>query len=256
MLDNTRILLKKIAERMRFTVLICLLWFQQTAVAQTSNTLTAQEKRQGWQLLFDGKTTANWRGAYADAFPDKGWVVRDGELRGELHDGAESGDAGDIVTLKTYTNFELRFDWKLGEGGNSGVKYFIEERQPKPDKGSQAGYEYQLIDDATYIYNGERLPADLKTASIYDVVAANKPDAAMNRWHSSRIVVNNNHIEHWLDGRKVVDTNRRTNAFRQGVTNSKYKDYPGFADIPKGRILLQDHGHSVAFKNIKIKTLP
>ncbi|GAB3936021.1 3-keto-disaccharide hydrolase [Larkinella terrae] len=224
--------------------------------AQTANVLSPAERQAGWELLFDGKTTTGWRGAYADQFPTKGWVVKNGELRGELHEGAESGDAGDIVTLKKYRNFEFAFDWKLGKGGNSGVKYFIEERQPKPAKGSQAGYEYQLIDDADYIYNDKHLPADLKTASIYDVVAANKPDVTLGKWHQSRIVVNNNRIEHWLDGVKVLAVDRTTPAFSQGVLDSKFKDYPGFAQIPEGHILLQDHGHSVAFRNLKIKTLP
>ena len=226
-----------------------------TAWAQPPNTLTDAEKKAGWVLLFDGKTTHGWRAAYGTTFPQHGWVVQDGELRGELHDGAESGDAGDIVTLKKYRNFDLRFDWKLGEGGNSGVKYFIEERQPKPAKGSQTGYEYQLIDDANYIYMGKHLPSDLKTASIYDVVAAQKSDTQMDKWHSSRIVVNNNHIEHWLDGQKVLDVNRTDKRFTDGVQDSKFNDYPGFATIPDGHILLQDHGHSVAFKNIKINQL-
>ncbi|WP_229310761.1 3-keto-disaccharide hydrolase [Larkinella arboricola] len=225
-------------------------------MAQNANVLSAAERKQGWELLFDGKTTSGWRGAYATEFPQKGWVVKAGELRGELHEGAESGDAGDIVTVKKYRHFELVFDWKLGKGGNSGVKYFIEERQPKPAIGSQAGYEYQLIDDADYIYNGKHLPADLKTASIYDVVAASKPDVTMGQWHQSRIVVNNNRIEHWLDGVKVLSVDRTSESFRQGVADSKFKDYAGFAQIPEGHILLQDHGHSVAFRNLKIKPLP
>ncbi|GAB3899537.1 hypothetical protein GCM10028803_20840 [Larkinella knui] len=235
------------------------LWVGLTAsmgIAQPANTLSPAEQKAGWQLLFDGKTTTGWRGAYADRFPAKGWVVKDGELRGELQDGAESGDAGDIVTLKKYRNFELVFEWKLGKGGNSGVKYFIEERLPKPVLGSQAGYEYQLIDDADYIYNGKHLPEDLKTASIYDVVAASKPDVKMGVWHRSRIVVNMNQIEHWLDGVKVLTADRTSDSFRQGVTDSKFKSYTGFADIPEGHILLQDHGHSVAFRTIKIKPYP
>lgn len=108
------------------------------------------------------------------------------------------------MTLKPYRHFDLRFEWKLGKGGNSGVKYFIEERQPKPQQGSQAGYEYQFIDDADYIYNGKHLPDDLKTASIYDVAAARKAAEKMDVWHQSRIVVQNNHIEHWLDGLKSL----------------------------------------------------
>lgn len=182
-------------------------------------------------------------------------MVKNGELTGELHNGGEAGDAGDIVTQKKYKEFALVFDWKIGKGGNSGVKYFIEERLPKPKIGSQSGYEYQLIDDANYIYMEKKLPDDLKTASIYDVVAAKKPDSKTDVWHSSKIVVKGETIEHWLDGVKVLSVNRTDEAFKKGVEQSKFKDYPGFAQIPEGHILLQDHGHSVSFRNIKIKEL-
>lgn len=219
------------------------------------NTLSKQEQQAGWQLLFDGKTTTGWRGAYSTTFPDRGWRVINGELRGDFQNGGESSDAGDIVTTKRYRNFDLRFEWTLGKLGNSGVKYFIEERLPKPERGSQAGYEYQLIDDADFIYNGKPLPADHKTASLYNIIPARKPDAAVQQWHQSRIVVQNNHIEHWLDGVKVVDVDRTSAAFRDGLAQSKFSQYPGFASIPEGHILLQDHGHSVAFRNIKIRPL-
>ena len=221
---------------------------------QPPNQLSATKPRAGWQLLFDGKTTSGWRGAYANTFPTTGWKVANGELRGELTNGAESGDAGDIVTLNTYRNFELVFDWKLGQGGNSGVKYFIEERQPKPT-GSQAGYEYQLIDDADYIYQGKHLAQNLKTGSIYDVVAAKKPDLPVGAWHTSKIVVNNNHIEHWLDGKRILSVDRNSEGFKKGVSDSKFSTYPNFGQIREGHILLQDHGHSVAFKNIKIRQI-
>jgi len=205
-------------------------------------------------LLFNGRTTEHWRGAYAATFPNKGWAVVDGELRGQLSGGMESGDGGDIVTLQTYRSFEMSFDWKLGPGGNSGVKYFVEERQPKP-QGSQPGYEYQIIDDANYIYRDQHLSPVLKTASIYDVVAATKPDVAMDVWHRSRIVVRGDHIEHWLDGQKVLGISRKSKEFISGVHTSKFHDYPGFGEIKSGHILLQDHGHNVAFKNLKIKRL-
>ncbi len=218
------------------------------------NTLTSSERSDGWQLLFDGHSTDGWRGAYATAFPQHGWEVKKGVLMGKLSEGKESGDAGDIVTLKKYKDFDLVFEWKIGSGGNSGVKYFIEERMPKP-QGSQAGYEYQLIDDANYIYNGKNLDQALKTGSLYDMVAARKPDTEVNRWHRSHIVVQGNNIQHWLDGEKVMEADRGTDAFRKAVEKSKFRDYPGFAAITEGHILLQDHGHSVAFKNIKIKEL-
>ncbi len=224
------------------------------AACSPANKLTKAEQKEGWQLLFDGKTTNNWRGAYQTEFPKHGWIVEDGTLKGQLSKGTESGDAGDIVSLKKYKNFELVFDWKLGKGGNSGVKYFIEERQPRT-AGSQAGYEYQLIDDANYIYNGKRLPENIKTASLYEIIAAEKSDTKMDAWHSSKIVVNNNNIQHWLDGKKVVDVERTSDRFQKGFSQSKFKNYSGFTTITEGHILLQDHGHNVAFKNIKIKEL-
>lgn len=218
------------------------------------NALAKPNQKGKWVLLFDGKTTKGWRGAYRKDFPKYGWVVKDGELRGELLAGVESSDAGDIVTQKKYRNFELVFDWKLGKGGNSGVKYFIEERLPKP-QGSQPGYEYQLIDDSEYIYNDKHLPQDLKTASIYDVIAADKPDTKIDIWHTSRILIKDNYIEHWLDEKQVLAIDRSTDVFKNGVLDSKFKDYPNFATLSEGHILLQDHGHHVAFKNIIIKEL-
>jgi hypothetical protein len=225
------------------------------AQSQSSNVLTPEEAKGGWSLLFDGQDMSQWRGAYEKDFPARGWVVQDGELRGKLSGGMESGDGGDIVTKKIYGNFEMVFDWKLGPGGNSGVKYFIEEREPKP-AGSQPGYEYQIIDDANYIYLGKHLDAVKKTGAIYDVVAPHdKGDTAMDVWHTSRIRVRGDHIEHWLDGVKILDVDRKSAAFRDGVAKSKFKDYPNFGGIQRGHILLQDHGHNVSFRNLKIREL-
>jgi hypothetical protein len=228
-----------------------------TTQAQTrNNVLTPAEAGSGWSLLFDGHSMAQWRGAYAKDFPVRGWVVQDGELRGELSGGMESGDGGDIVTKKIYRNFEMLFDWKLGPGGNSGVKYFVEEREPKP-VGSQPGYEYQLIDDANYIYLGKHLDAARKTGAIYDVIAPKgKGDTPVNVWHTSHIRVQGNHIEHWLDGVKIVDIDRTSKEFREGVQKSKFSSYPDFGGIQQGHILLQDHGHNVSFRNLKIRQLP
>jgi Domain of Unknown Function (DUF1080) len=223
--------------------------------AQADNTLSPSELHSGWKLLFDGKTTTGWRGTYMTGFPADGWVVKDGELKGYFSGTKEVHSGGaDIVTLKKYHNFDLVFDWKLVPGGNSGVKYFVQERLPKTP-GSQPGYEYQLIDDSNQKYVKGPLPALQKTATIYDVVPANKPDVKVGIWHRSRIRVRGNHIEHWLDGVKVVDVDRTSELFQNGVKKSKFNNFSGFASLSSGYILLQDHGSDVAFKNIKIKEL-
>ncbi len=234
---------------------LALLIFPFSLPCFSQNTLTKAEKKDGWKLLFDGKTTTGWRGAYATEFPKKGWVVRDGEIRGELAEGKDRSGVGDLVTTKIYRNFELVFDWKLGDQANSGVKYFVTD-EGKPMPGVQPGYEYQMIDDANYIYNDKHLPDDLKTGSLYDVIPANKPDTKMNQWHTSKIVVRQPIIEHWLDGKKVMETDRTSQAFKAGFEDSKFTPFPRYPTIQEGHIQLQDHGHSVAFRNIKIKELP
>lgn len=220
------------------------------------NTLTQHEKSNGYTLLFDGKSSEGWRGAYQSQFPSHGWAIRDQQLLGELSAGKESGDGGDIITRKKYKNFDLQFDWKLGKLGNSGVKYFVEELAQKPQNSSSLiGYEYQLIDDPDFIYNDKHLPEDHKTGAVYNIIAPNKADVRVGRWHRSRIIVKNDHIEHYLDGKLIVSVDRQSAEFKKGFQQSKFKDIPGYDQRKEGYILLQDHGHNVAFRNIKIKEL-
>lgn len=220
------------------------------------NTLTAEEKREGWKLLFDGSTTAGWRGAYREQFPESGWVIKDGALMSINEGGRESQAGGDIVTADEYSNFDLQFEWQLSAGGNSGVKYFVEERRPRP-AGSTIGCEYQIIDDAKYNDPAHgALKEAQKTGALYDLIPAR--DKVVNppgEWNQSRIVVRGRHVEHWLNGRKVVEYERGGESFRAAVAASKFKDYQGFGEAPRGRILLQDHGHKAAFRNIKIRAL-
>jgi len=221
-----------------------------------SNKLSRTEKTNGYILLFDGKSNAGWRGAYQNQFPSHGWVIKNGQLLGQLSSGKESGDGGDIITLKKYKNFDLSFDWKLGKLGNSGVKYFVEELPVKPaNSSSLIGYEYQLIDDPDFIYNDKHLPEDHKTGALYNMVPPNKPDVKIGQWHTSRIVVKGEQIEHWLDNKMIISVNRNSNEFKNGFLQSKFKSIPGYDKRKEGYILLQDHGHNVAFKNIKIKEL-
>jgi hypothetical protein len=225
------------------------------------NSLTEEEKNNGWKLLFDGKTTSGWRGAYKETFPEKGWVVEEGTLSIMASDGSESASYGDIVTVDEFDNFELSFEFKLTEGANSGLKYYVVEHQPKP-KGSAFGLEYQVLDDdkhpdAKMGSNGNRT-----VASLYDLIpATDKQVNPIGEWNQGRIVSQGNKVEHWLNGKKVVEYERGSQAFRDLVAKSKYAapDYNKngrFGEAPKGHILLQDHGNKVSYRNIKIRTLP
>jgi hypothetical protein len=225
------------------------------------NVLTEEEKNNGWKLLFDGKTTNGWRGAYKDTFPEKGWVVEDGTLSILASDGSESASYGDIVTEEEFDNFELSFEFKLTEGANSGVKYYVVEQQPKP-KGSAFGLEYQVLDDdkhpdAKMGSNGNRT-----VGSLYDLIPAqDKQVNPIGEWNQARIVSQGNKVEHWLNGKKVVEYERGSQAFRDLVAKSKYAapEYNAngrFGEASKGHILLQDHGNKVSYRNIKVRALP
>jgi len=220
------------------------------------NQLTKKEKVAGWKLLFDGKTTTGWKGAFINSFPAKGWKIESGLLMVEPSGGAESTNGGDIVTLKEFENFELSVDFKLTEGANSGIKYFVDVKQPTPANPPSAfGLEYQLLDDAKHPdaklgKNGNRT-----ISSLYDLIPAisSKPAKEIGEWNTARIVSNGNHVEHWLNGVMIVSYERGSETFKSLLAGSKYKDITGFGLNATGRILLQDHGNKVFYKNIKIK---
>lgn len=219
------------------------------------NTLTEQEQREGWALLWDGKTTEGWRGAKLTAFPDHGWTIEEGILKVHSSDGKESANGGDIVTTRPYKNFILKVDFKITEGANSGIKYFVDPELNKGE-GSAIGCEFQILDDhrhpdAKLGVNGNR-----KLGSLYDLIPApvNKP-FDITAWNTAVVVVQGKHVEHWLNGVKLLEYERGTQMWDAFVDYSKYKDWPNFGNREEGNILLQDHGDEVWFKNIKIKEL-
>lgn len=226
------------------------------AVTDMFNKLGNVEQSQGFKLLFDGKTTEGWRGAKMERFPKTGWVVKDGILTVLESGGGESAAGGDIVTKETFSNFELALDFRITPGANSGIKYFVDPELNK-GPGSAIGLEYQILDDERHPdaklgnHEGSRT-----VASLYDLIeATGKYPKPVGEWNHARIIAKGTHVEHWLNGRKVLEYERRTPEFRQLVQESKYKVWPDFGEWQHGHILLQDHGNTVSFRNIKLREL-
>lgn len=221
------------------------------------NNLSVIEQKLGWKLLFDGKTTNGWKGAYKPNFPEKGWQVKDGELQVLKSGGGESVNGGDIVTVNTYKAFDFSFEFRLTEGANSGVKYFVTLKENNP--GSAIGLEYQLLDDEKHPDAKMGRDGNRTLASLYDLITAAKQPRFLRpigAWNTGRIVVYpDGRAEHYLNGIKVLEYTRGSDAFRQLVAISKYKIWPSFGEAPEGHILLQDHGDEVHFRSLRIRVL-
>ncbi|MDR2430037.1 MAG: DUF1080 domain-containing protein [Puniceicoccales bacterium] len=231
-------------------LLLALTLATHTAHATTPppNTLTPDEIANGWTLLWDGATTEGWRSVKNNNFPPKGWTLKDGVLTVQKKT-RTTGGGGDIITAKTYASFELSVDFKMTAGANSGIKYFAQVR-----KNDAVGPEFQILDDERH---SDAKKVNHRIGALYDLISApdDKPKGTINEWHTARIVARGNHVEHWLDGVKLVEYERTGDAFRALVKKSKFRGIPQYGEAERGHILLQDHQDEVSFRNIKIREL-
>lgn len=213
------------------------------------NTLTEEEQKEGWILLFDGESTDHWRGYNSGTFPEDGWVAEDGALIV-----LEDGGGGDIISRHKYGDFVLKLEWKVQKGGNSGIFYRGIEQPNQPIYWSAP--EFQILDDENHPDAEMGEDGNRKSASLYDLIPA-KPQNSnpYGEWNSAKIVTKGSTIEHWQNGEKVVTYEMWTNEWYEMIRNSKFSEHPEFGDPREGHIGLQDHGNRVSFRNIKIKEL-
>jgi hypothetical protein len=212
------------------------------------NMLTPGQAAEGWYLLFDGTSMNGWR-IFKDQQNDS-WEVIDGTLHCKPFKDNETNLRSDLISEEQYDNFELSFEWKISPQGNSGVMFRVTEEFDQP---YASGPEYQLIDDKGY--PGDLQPTQL-TGANYDMHAPSEEKSnAVGEWNTSKLVVNDNHVEHWLNGTMVVEYDIQSDDWNQKVKNSKWKDFPGYGLAKKGHIDLQDHGNEVWLRSIMIKPL-
>ncbi len=218
-----------------------------------ANNLSDAEKEQGFELLFDGKSTKAWKSATGGKFPKHGWEAKDGMLSVLSSSGDASKRGGDIITKKEVGPFEFKFDFNFTEGANSGIKYEV------GNNGPGIGLEYQIIDDANHPDAKKGDLGNRSLASLYDLIPAEKEKRyvkGIGEWNRGRIVVYPcGTVQHWLNGRKVVEYVKGDAIYRALVARSKYKKYKDFGMVEKTPILIQDHGDTVHFRSLKIREL-
>jgi hypothetical protein len=224
------------------------------------NALTAAERAAGWRLLFDGETFKGWKGIGYDSVPTAHWKIANGAIEkiasgkvAKMPDG-QPANGGDLMTVDTFGDFELSFQWKVTPGANSGLKYNVSEEFSLKNASNHAalGFEYQVLDDSL---SEDNKLATHRAGALYDLFPPNdqKRLKPVGQWNSSRLVFRGNHGEHWLNGAKVVEFDLGTARMDSALAASKYRSIKGFAERRKGHIILQDHGDETYYRAIKIR---
>jgi len=212
-------------------------------------TATTTAGKDGWIQLFDGKDMKGWRGyKKADAASTR-WKVEDGLLTIPQTGAGDTHGQQDLITEATYEQFDLRWEWKIAQGGNSGVKYFVLEDQP-----AAIGHEYQMIDDERH--PDAKIGPHRQTAALYDVFPAHdRPMKPAGEWNTSEVIVKGKHVTHMLNGKTVLEYDLDSPELMAAVAKSKFKDIARFGHPQNGHILVQDHGDQVWYRKIEIKRI-
>ena len=230
--------------------------------AQEHNTLTKKESDEGWTLLFDGKTFNGWRGLGREGIPEGHWVIEDGAIKKVAvqevprQEDGQPVKGGDLITARTFENFELYLEWKISPAGNSGIKYNVSEEMSisHPPEQAALGFEYQILDDEEH--PDAKAGANRTAGALYDLIAPEgKTLKPVGEFNTTRIILNGCRGEHWLNGIKVLEYDLETPEMGFRLAASKYRVYTRFAEKRKGHIVLQDHGDVVWYRNIKIREI-
>lgn len=217
-----------------------------------ANSLSDAERRQGWELLFDGQSTAGWHNYGKTGSVGNAWKAQDGTLYLDAASKKTGATGGDIVTNGEYENFHLSLDWKISPNGNSGIMFYVQEDPQKYEQTYHTGPEMQVLDNAGH---PDAKITKHRAGDLYDLITAKETVKPVGEWNHAEIKADKGRLQFFLNGEEVLATTMWDEGWRQMIANSKFKEWPGFGAFQKGKIALQDHGDDVWYRNIKIRRL-